>query len=63
MEALVVKAGVVFSMVTESELATVALLESVAVAVQVIESPTLLSAAVTVYVDPVPNVVVPIVQT
>ena len=48
MFALVVKVGDVFSTVTESELVTLSLFESVAVAVQVMVSPTSVSVAVTV---------------
>ena len=61
MEAVVIE-GAVFSTSTLAEEEAVAPLESVAVAVQVIESPTSVSEAVTVYVDEFETVEEPTVQ-
>ena len=57
------RTGSVFSTVTESELVMVSPSESVAVAVQVMESPTLVSLAETVYVSVLETVLVPTVHS
>ena len=57
-----VKVGDVFSTSIESEEVMLEPEESVAVAVHVMVSPTLVSEVVTVYVVPVPIVVLPTVQ-
>ena len=62
MAADVEKLGDVFSMVTEAVLKAVSPSESVAVAEQTIESPTSVSEASIVYVEPVPTVVLPTVH-